>query len=55
MLTGATTDVFTNVDGAYAFAGWLSGTYTIAMLTPCSSPEHDQPGGLYEPSGSASP
>jgi hypothetical protein len=49
--TGATTDVFTNVDGSYAFAGLAAGTYTIAMLTPCSSPGTTNLGGLYNASG----
>jgi hypothetical protein len=49
--TGASTDVLTAADGSYAFTGLAAGTYTIAMLTPCSSCEKANLGVLYDASG----
>jgi hypothetical protein len=51
LLTGATTDVFTAVDGEYDFSGLAAGTYTIAMVTPSASPGATNLGALYNAAG----
>jgi hypothetical protein len=51
VITGASTDVYTNLDGSYEFTGLAAGTYTIAMVTPVTSPGAANLGALYDASG----